>query len=273
VTFSALILCGLLLAIKPELLRIRANDLWRFGLLGVVGVAGANFFYYFAIKESTVATAILLQYTAPFMVLAYSVAIHEERFTPVKLVAASISLAGCYLAVGGYQMALSQLTPLALASALGSAFCFAFMIVYSRLLLRRYSRWTTIFYAFVAASIFWAFVNPPWRGGMSDHPASLWGTLIVFAVFSILLPYALFIGGLRYIVPTRTIIIGTVEPIVAIVSAALLLGEYLTLVQTVGALFVLLAILLLYVRPEEEATVVPDHDPTGTSNDSKRPKD
>ena len=65
VTVSALVLLLFYLFLKPHLLRVRLHDLWWFALLGVIGVAGANFTYYFTIKESTVATAIILQYTAP----------------------------------------------------------------------------------------------------------------------------------------------------------------------------------------------------------------
>ena len=72
VTFTALLLLPWLLAFRREALRVPLRDLWRFLLLGVVGVAGSNFTYYFTIKESTVATGILIQYTAPLLVMAYA---------------------------------------------------------------------------------------------------------------------------------------------------------------------------------------------------------
>ena len=38
-------------------------------LVGVLGIAASNYTYYFAIQQTTVATAIILQYTAPVFVL------------------------------------------------------------------------------------------------------------------------------------------------------------------------------------------------------------
>ena len=51
-------------------------------------------------------------------------------------------------------------------------------------------------------------------------------------------------------VPSRAIITSTMEPVVAIASAALVLGELLTSLQVVGAVLVLAAIVLLQVRRE-----------------------
>ena len=43
-------------------------------LIGILGVAASNYFYYLAIQRTNVATAIIVQYTAPIWVLLYTVA-------------------------------------------------------------------------------------------------------------------------------------------------------------------------------------------------------
>jgi hypothetical protein len=55
-------------------LRVPGRDLVRFFLLGILGVAASNYLYYLAIQRTNVATAIILQYTAPVWVLLYTVA-------------------------------------------------------------------------------------------------------------------------------------------------------------------------------------------------------
>ena len=45
----------------------------KFALIGIVGIAVTNFTYYFTVKESTVATAILVQNVAPVLVMIYAV--------------------------------------------------------------------------------------------------------------------------------------------------------------------------------------------------------
>ena len=52
-------------------LSVPRADVARLFLLGVLGISAANFFYYVAIQRTNVATAIILQYTAPIWVLLY----------------------------------------------------------------------------------------------------------------------------------------------------------------------------------------------------------
>jgi drug/metabolite transporter (DMT)-like permease len=250
VTFSFLLLLAWHLAFRPHLLRVGARDLWRFALLGIVGIAGSNITFYVTIRESTVATAILIQYTAPLLVIAYGAAAREEFITPVKLVAAAVSLTGCFLAVGAYDVSVFRLTPLGLITGISSAFVFAFMVIYPRRVMRRYSLWTVTIYSLGFASLLWAVINPPWSVAASPPDPGIWPPLLALAVCSVLIPHSLYFAGLRYVMPSRAVITGTFEPIVAIVSAALVVHELLTPLQVIGAILVLSAVALLQVYDE-----------------------
>jgi drug/metabolite transporter (DMT)-like permease len=124
------------------------------------------------------------------------------------------------------------------------------MNLYTRHLVSRYALWTVTFYAIASAAVFWLFVQPPWVIASMDLSADVWGGLIVLAIVSILIPHTLYFSGLRYVVASRAIITSTLEPVVAIVTAAFFLGEYLAFGQTVGAFLVLGAIVLLQLRRE-----------------------
>jgi len=256
VLWSAVILLLVFGTTRRSILRVPARELWRFALLGVIGFAGANFTYYAVIKESTVATGILLQYTAPVFVMIYAVKTGMERFSSLKLLAALVSLAGCFLAVGQYDPGAVALTPSVLLTGAASVFCFAFLTVYSRRLIAHYRTWTVTVYAVVFATLFWFLINPPWRMVDQVMAPELWIALIVLAVISVLLPHALFIAGLRTIDASRAIIISTLEPVVAIVSAALVLNEHLSSVQALGAAMVVLAVVGLNASPEGTGLIV-----------------
>ena len=255
VTFSFLVLLVWYLLFRRDLLRVHLRDLYRFALLGICGVGGANFSYYFTIKESTVATAILLQYTAPLLVLGYATLSKEESLTPAKFIAAFLSLLGCFLAVGAYDAGALKLTPIGLVSGIGSVVTFAFMSIYIRHLVMRYSVWTVSIYAFGFASLFWLVVNPPWAMGASSIPGETWSTLFLLAIISVLIPHTAFFSGLQYLVPARAVITSTLEPVVAIASAAFFLGEVLDHVQVTGAVLVLVAIVLLQLTREQPAAI------------------
>ncbi|MBM2839952.1 MAG: hypothetical protein HW412_480 [Bacteroidetes bacterium] len=254
VTFSAVLLLLFYLIFKPHLLRASLNDLWQFALLGVIGVAGANFTYYFTIKESTVATAIILQYTAPLFVMVYTTLVGAERFTLVKLVAAVVSLTGCVLAVGAYDTSVLKLSGAGLVSGIGSMICFAFLSIFARHVLQRYNVWTMTVYSFVFASLFWLVINPPAMIVEQSPSAAAWGGLLVLAIISVLVPHSLFFAGMQHVVASRAVITSTFEPVVAMTSAAVFLGELLQPLQVVGAVLVVGAILLLQLRRENGAT-------------------
>jgi drug/metabolite transporter (DMT)-like permease len=257
-TYAAAAMTGFLALFNRPALRVRRHDLWKMALLGVAGVAGSNFTYYFAIREGTVAVAIVLQYTAPLLVMAYAASTGEEKVTVVKLGAALFALAGCFLAVGGFGEGSVRTSGAGLVSGILSAFSFAFMTVYTRHLLERYSVWTVTCYALIAASLFWCVINPPWAIAAHAPDAGMWAMLAGFAVVSVLVPHSLFFAGLRHVVASRAIIVSTLEPVVAIVSAAIVLGEALTGLQLAGAALVLAAIVGLQFRREPGGEDLPE---------------
>jgi drug/metabolite transporter (DMT)-like permease len=271
VTISCLLMFTFYLLFKRRLLRVALKDLWRFALLGILGVAGANFTYYYTIKVSTVATGILIQYTAPLFVMAYAAIAREERVTAVKLGAALVSLIGCFFAVGGYSAAALKISPIGLISGAGSVFCFAFMNIFTRHILQKHNVWTLTFYSIAFASLFWLIVNPPWRIAATGPSSQVWWALAGLAVISVLIPHTLYFGGLRFIVPSRAVITSTLEPVVAIASAAIILGEYLEPLQVLGAVLVIGAIVLLQLRPETVADKASGLLTSTEGNGSKRP--
>src|SRR5712692_4421461 len=154
VTLSALTMLVFFALFRRELLVIRPRDLFRFTLLGVIGIAGSNFTYYFTIQQINVSTAILIQYTAPLMVLAYATVSKEEVLSTTKIIAGIASVAGCFLAVGGNKFSFAHISGIGMLSGVGSALFWAFTNVYLRRLLHRYSVWTVLIYSFLAASCF-----------------------------------------------------------------------------------------------------------------------
>ena len=100
-TLSFFVLLPILLLRRGALsLRVPGRDVVQFLLLGVLGVAASNYLYYLAIQRTNVATAIILQYTAPVWVLLYTVLRGGQRPTLRRGAAVALAVAGCALAVG-----------------------------------------------------------------------------------------------------------------------------------------------------------------------------
>jgi len=250
-TFSFLLLALYFAIVDRSVFRIERWDIAKFGVLGVVGIAVTNFAYYFTVQESTVATAILVQYTAPVLVMVYSVVVsREEQVQGFKMISLFLALAGCYLAVSGGASAEIRLSGWVLVTGIASSVCFAFLLIASKRILRKYSTWTMLIYAFGFAGVFWLFVNPPWKILGQQYTAGDWSVLWVFAIVSILIPHSLFTLSLKSLEASTASIASTLEPVIAIVIAYFALGEVLSGVQIVGALAVVAAVILLQLGPK-----------------------
>jgi drug/metabolite transporter (DMT)-like permease len=233
-----------------SIFHVQRKDVWKFGIVGVVGIAITNYTYYFTAKESTVATAILVQYTAPVWIVLYSVFVmKEEKLDRITFLSLVLALTGCYFAVTAGSIHQINLKGWTILTGPLSAFTFAFQIVATKQLLKRYSVWTMLVYLFVFSTLFWLCINPPWAIMAKGYSWGDWAWFWMFAVISILIPQTAFISGLKLLNASTAGIISILEPVVAIVAAYLILGESLGLIQIIGGVVVVAAIGLLQAHP------------------------
>ena len=233
-------------------LRVPSRDLLRFFLLGILGVAASNYLYYLAIQRTNVATAIILQYTAPVWVLLYTVVRGAQRPSLRRISAVGLAVVGCALAVGLVGSGALRMDAVGVIAALLAAFSFAFYNVGGHSVLARYDRWKVLLWVLVATSAFWMFVNPPWRIIAAHYGREQWAFMLIFSLISVLGPFSCYFAGLQHLEPTRAIVASCLEPVFSIVIAALALGELLRPFQTVGIVLVLVAIVLIQL-PERAA--------------------
>lgn len=256
VTISFAVLFLFFLVKNRALLRFRAADIPLFFTAGILGVAGSNYFYYAAIKETNVSTSILVQYTAPIMVMIYVTIVQKEKLTLPKLLALILSVSGIILAIGAYDISILKGTGYGISLALLAAVSFSIFNISGKELTKRYTVWTGLIYLFGSAALFWSFVNTPADIIKAHYTAQDWGVFAIIAVISILLPYSLYYYGLHHIQSSKAIIVSTLEPVVAIVSEWLFLGRSMGAVQIIGAVLVISAIVLLQRTSNDHEPIV-----------------
>ncbi|MCU1301885.1 MAG: hypothetical protein JWQ87_2169 [Candidatus Sulfotelmatobacter sp.] len=246
-TFSLLVLLAVLVGSKGwQRIKLPARDLAYCLLLGTLGVAISNYFYYVAIQRTNVATAIIVQYTAPVWVLLYVVARGHQKLSLQKVTAVGLAVVGIALVINLFSHGSAlRLDAYGLGAALLASFSFAFYNVAGHRILARYDRWRVLLWTLAAASAFWLVVNPPWKIVSAHYVPAQWIFLFVFSIVSVLGPFSFYFLGLQHLEPTRAIIASCLEPVFSILLAALLLGEVLRPIQTVGILFVLAAIVIV----------------------------
>jgi len=255
VTFSFLVLLPILCWRRGwGRLRMTRSDTFSLFLLGVCGIAASNFFYYVAIQRTNVATAIILQYTAPVWVLLYLAARGRQRPAPQQVVAVAVGLAGICLLMDLFGSGEFHLDKIGVAAALLSAFSFAFYNIAGHGILSRHDRWTVLLYITGSAAVFWLSVNPPWRILAAHYSGWQWIFLLVFAVVSALGPFSFYAAGLQHLEPTRAMIASCMEPVFAITMAAIALGEVMRPIQAAGIVLVLAAIIVVELPGRKDRT-------------------
>jgi drug/metabolite transporter (DMT)-like permease len=242
------LLVAALAAIDPGLLRVGRRDLGRLVALGLVGMAISNYTYYLALQRIPVATAALLIYTAPLMVLAVSVFFFGDPLERRDLWAAALTLAGAALVVRAYRPAVLQLDLLGVGAALLNALAWAFYSVCGKTLSPRISPWTIMAYSLATGTAFWLVVAPPSRLLLAAHAPPVWLGIGVVVVFGTLLPFTMFLLGLGRISAAHASLTSTLEPVVAAAVAFAVLGETLDWPQLVGGALILVGIGLVQLR-------------------------
>jgi drug/metabolite transporter (DMT)-like permease len=258
-TFSLLVLLPVLVALRGwQGIKLPTRDLAYCLLLGTLGVAVSNYFYYVAIQRTNVATAIIVQYTAPVWVLLYVVARRQQKLTAQKVTAVALAVTGITLVIGvlgSPSGSALHLDPYGLMAALLASFSFAFYNIGGHGILTRHDRWRVLVWTLTAATVFWLVVNPPWKIVAAHYAPAQWLFLFVFSMLSVLGAFSLYFLGLQHLEPTRAIIASCLEPVFSILLAALLLGEVLRPMQILGIVLVLAAIVIVQ-RPG--STVIAD---------------
>jgi len=261
-TFSLLVLLPILVGRRGwQRIKLPTPDLIQCLILGMLGVAASNYFYYVAIQKTSVAVAIILQYTAPVWVLLYVVARGEQKLSSQRVLAVMVALAGIALTIGivGVHSSL-RLDIYGVLAALAASFSFAFYNIGGHGILARHDRWRVLVWTLAAAVLFWLLFNPPWKVVASNYTPAQWGFLFVFSMISVLGSFSLYFLGLQHLEPARAIIVSCLEPVFSILLAAALLGEGVRPIQTLGIVLVLSAIVIVQLpgkgSAQQEVVVV-----------------
>lgn len=245
---ATLTLFAFLGAVAPGHLRVDTRMLRAAAIVGVGGLLTNNFLYFEAIHLTSVATALLLQYQAPVLLALYALLVERQPLSPRLAFSIVLTVVGCALIVRVYDPAAVRLNFLGVLAGVGTAFAFAFYILTSRAALRFMRPWTLVAYGYLAVSVVWLPLVPPWRIVAARFPPETWGAFLAIATLGTVVPFGLFINGLKHLPPTQASILAMLEPVVATLAAYLILGEALLPLQALGGVLVLAGVILVETK-------------------------
>lgn len=248
VALSAASVLVVLVALRRwDLLRPAPWPVWALG-----AVLALHWGLYFAaIKETSVASAVLITYAGPIFMALLAPALIGERVPRVSVVALAVSAAGIAVISLAGGAGTAAVRPLGVVLAVGAAVSMAVLVV----LLKRVSADrdpmnTVVYLDGTATALLWpALVFPEY-----EVSAASWGYLVLLGVVLTGWSGLLYVLALRWVPATTVGILSYMEPVAAALLAAAVLGEPLTAAVVVGGVAIVAAGVAVVVASPDPVT-------------------
>lgn len=243
--FAAIAMAMFLFFKDKRLFRIRPRELLLCVSAGVAIYITA-LTYFLSIDASSVPVAVVLMYTAPVMVMSFSVVFMGERLTPLKGLAVAVMLAGCVLVSG--IIGDSDFSLWGLVFGLISGVMYSTYNVLTKFEMQKgINPLTASTYAFISmAAVSLVFGNPLGTATvLLSRPLTHLPLAVLFGIVTCTLPYLLYTMSLKKLPVGTAAALSVVEPMAATVFSVLILQTLPSAFAWVGIALILGAVLMI----------------------------
>ncbi|WP_198586838.1 EamA family transporter [Glycomyces xiaoerkulensis] len=222
---------------------------------GIVSFAGVQVCYFVAVSRLPVSIALLLEYLAPALVIAWLVAVRRVRIPVTALTGALTAICGTAVVVEAWTGLRFDL--IGVLAGLGAALCQASFFLLSDKADREADPLTMTAGGAVVGAFAVGLLAQPWNlpwgalgdgANIADVSVPVIGLVAWVVVVGTVFAYACGVTAIRMLSAPVAGVIATLEVVVAAISAWLALGERLTAVQILGGVLVLCGALLAQRR-------------------------
>lgn len=242
---SFLLMLVYLLIYNKKLLKVRAKELLLFVASGIA-IFGTASCYYASMQVTSISTAVILMYTAPILVMIYSVAFLGEKLTKLKALSVLCMLVGCGLVsgiIGGLKFNFWGI-------ALGflSGISYSAYNILTKIEMRRGSNpMSATLYCFLFMTVVSFFACKPAElvGLVAQKPMVILPLILGLGICTCILPYFLYTLALKELPAGTASALGIIEPMSATVFSILLFHEPLELSSICGIVLILAAVFIL----------------------------
>ncbi len=229
-------------------------------LIGVVGDALQTSLFFFSIARIGASLATILVYTFPFFVFLIQRFVFKQAASRMQWVSLGVSFLGCILVINPF----TPITPspeywTGVFFGLGTGVAYACYIAFGAHFTKNLPALNAS--AHLTTGAFTSFLILAFTQGTVALPATQteWTLAALLMLAGTLIPLLCLIKGMQLIGATQTSLLFTIEPVITVSIAALLLHEPLTWTNVLGALLVLTSAFLIQkrkARPSEKASVL-----------------
>jgi drug/metabolite transporter (DMT)-like permease len=227
---------------RPPLTR---QDWTQLFFLGLIGTFLYQLCFVAAVRRTSVGNGSLIIALSPIVISLMSALVGHERIRPLRWLGVVLALLGVYLVVG-HGVDFSGETLRGDLLMLGGVLCWATYSVASQPILKRHSPLVVIALTFSVGAMSYVLVMTPilTRVAWGSVSAYSWFLMFSSALLALNLSYWIWYTGLKKLGGSRTSVYSYLTPIVAIVVAAIWLGEPISSNQVAGAAAIFAGLLI-----------------------------
>jgi drug/metabolite transporter (DMT)-like permease len=240
--------------VKPDWLREAVQHGKTVVAYGLIPIAGAQLCYFNAVAHLSVGVALLLEYTAPILVVGWVWATTRRRPGGLTLIGVALAIAGIMLVLNVFSGA--HINLIGVGWALAAAVCAACYFVMSDSVVTDGDGLNSITLATAGLVVGAAAVAALGATGLmplafstNDAVVAGWTTswllpVVALALIPTAIAYTLGIMGISRLQPRFASLVGLSEVMFAVLAAWVLLGEAVTPLQACGGVVVLVGLAL-----------------------------
>ena len=213
-------------------------------LFAIFGMLAVQYTYFACIQHGNAAAATILQYLMPVIIIGCT-ALSTRQIPPRReFLCVAMAIGGTFLLVTHGRLDTLSIPLTALLWGLGSAFAAAFYTTQPKRLIRKWRATLITGWGMLLGGLALMPICPPWQfcGTWSTLAAVTYAYIILFGT---VIAFGCYLGSIKYISPTETSLLGSIEPLSAIILSMLFLDvnfaplDYLGTALILGTVFVL----------------------------------
>ncbi|WP_080844841.1 DMT family transporter [Cytobacillus gottheilii] len=260
---TRLLIAGLLLLIVQYFKKDRSQiiGVWKtrktavhlviFGLLGMLAV---QYTYMAAIEHGNAAVATLLQYLAPIMIIVYLLLSKQTILTQRDVLTVSLALIGCFfLLTNGSISQLSVPAPAIIWGVL-SGIALAFYTLNAVPLLKQFDSLVIVGWAMIIGGSALSLLHPPWQMNFNSLALEAYFYLAFVIIFGTMIAFWFYIESLQSLSPKESSLLGSIEPLAAVLTTVFWLKEPFGYFQWLGTLCIIGMILFMALNKKDSSS-------------------
>jgi len=202
---------------------------------------GLSFAFFTALTMAPAGLVAILLYLYPAFVTLMATIFLKKPVTILKLVALSLTLGGTILIIG---LDGGQGQNLGIVLAIAAAFFYSIYILVGSKVISHAGAFPASTIVIIAAGVVFSGIVAV-KGVKFPTTSIGWVSVLAIALVSTALAFVTFFAGLKRIDPENASMISTLEPVVTVTLAVIVLGETMTLPKILGGVMILTAVVLL----------------------------